>query len=72
MKKLVLDTFTPTKAHSMTPSGQCRLSPVIPWTNDSSRIVEILGKMLRQLHRSSIKVNSCNNVALLVRPWNPC
>ena len=52
MKKQVLDTFTPTKAFSMTPSGQCRLSAVIPWTYDSSRMMEILGKLLRLLHRS--------------------
>ena len=52
MKKHVLDTFTPTKAHSMTPSGQCRLSAIIPWTYDSSRMMEILGKLLRLLHRS--------------------
>jgi huntingtin interacting protein 1 len=36
----------------MTPSGQCRLSPMVPWTYDTSRIMEIIGKMLRILHRA--------------------
>jgi len=35
----------------MTASGQCRLSAVIACTHDSSKIVDVLGKMFRTLHR---------------------
>ena len=52
MKIMILNTFDSSKSHSLTNSGQCRLSALIPCINDSAKIFDLLSKTLKILHRS--------------------
>ncbi len=51
MKKNILASFDlGGRSHSLTNSGQCRLSALVPLTNDTSRLLDLLTKLLRLLH----------------------
>ena len=51
MKKKILDSFDiGGRSHSLTSSGQCRLAALVPLTNDTSRLLDALTKLLRLLH----------------------
>ena len=52
MKIMILNTFDSGKSHSLTNSGQCRLSALLPCINDSAKIFDILSKTLKILHRT--------------------
>ena len=52
MKIMILNTFDAGKSHSLTSSGQCRLSALIPCINDSAKLFDLLSKTLKILHRS--------------------
>ena len=52
MKIMILNTFDSGKSHSLTASGQCRLSALIPCINDSAKIFDLLSKTMKILHRS--------------------
>ena len=52
MKIMILNTFDSGKSHSLTHSGQCRLSALIPCINDSAKIFDLLSKTMKILHRS--------------------
>lgn len=47
----ILDTFDiGSRSHSLTASGQCRLSALVPCTNDTTRLLDVLTKLMRYLH----------------------
>ena len=52
MKIMILNTFDAGKSHSLTNSGQCRLSALIPCINDSAKIFDLLSKTMKILHRA--------------------
>ena len=52
MKEMILNTFDAGKSHSLTNSGQCRLSALIPCINDSAKLFDLLSKTMKILHRS--------------------
>lgn len=52
MKVMILNTFDSSKSHSLTNSGQCRLSALVPCISDSAKIFDLLSKTLKVLHRN--------------------
>ncbi|XP_050731133.1 huntingtin-interacting protein 1-related protein-like isoform X4 [Eriocheir sinensis] len=53
----VFASMDPSRANSMTRSGQCRLAPLIPCIQDSSCLYDCIVRILFQLHKVPTKSN---------------